>query len=353
MEVRLQGQHQFPLGRAPAVLAHPRTFGDVEFALVGSDPSSDHGQQGAPVEVDAGVDTGQVEQSGHEVLVLVEAGDAAPGRQLGRVAQQQRHVQDVVIDAVVIEPALVIVKGLAVVAVDRHDGLVEDPMLLQRGEDRLDGGVHVGDGAVILGDDIVLVRDARRQPGGEKVAEGLEGENRLHRLVAGIALIAVKEHALVRFRREVGRMGIHVAQKEEKRLVFRHHAVDGRYRLFVQQLGLGQAAFLPGTPGPVAEILVEAATAGVAVEADADCVIPFVAQDLRQRLHLRAQGTLVTEGHDLRREYVHAGQHRGVGAGRGNMSAESVLEKDALGGEAVQVGAGKPRVSIATHVIGM
>ena len=69
-----------------------------------------------------------------------------------------------VVETVVIEPAFVVVERLAVVAVEDHDRLVHDAVGLQGVEDRLDARVHVRDRAVVLGDDVVLVGDARRHP---------------------------------------------------------------------------------------------------------------------------------------------------------------------------------------------
>ncbi len=61
------------------------------------------------------------------------------------------------VEPVVVKVALVVVERLAVVAVDDDDGVLVEAFRRQRREDRLDGGVHVGDGAVVLGDDVVLV----------------------------------------------------------------------------------------------------------------------------------------------------------------------------------------------------
>ena len=56
--------------------------------------------------------------------------------------------------------------------------------------------------------------------------------------------------------------------------------------------------------------------------------------------------------HQLRRKDVHAGKHGRVGAGGGDVGAESVFEEDALLGEAVQVRAGQPVIAVATHMVG-
>jgi hypothetical protein len=61
---------------------------------------------------------------------------------------------------VVVEVAVVVVERFAVVGVERDDGLVQNAARLQGREEGLDAGVHVGDGPVVLGDDVVLVRDS-------------------------------------------------------------------------------------------------------------------------------------------------------------------------------------------------
>ena len=122
----------------------------------------------------------QVEQGGQQILVLIEAAETRAGGNLIRIAYDQRDVQDVVKDAVVVEKDVVVVKRLAVIAIKGDDGIVGDAHAFKRFKDRLNAGVHVGDGAVILGDDVIFVADARRHPGFEEVAEGLEGEHGVH-----------------------------------------------------------------------------------------------------------------------------------------------------------------------------
>ncbi len=119
------------------------------------------------------------------------------------IADDQRHVQRQLVHAVVVEVAFVIVKRFAVVAVDDDDGVIRQSLGFQRREDGLDGGVHVGDRAVVLGDDIILVGDAGRHPTGEEVAERLEGHDRIHRIVAAVGFVAVIKRALKRRGRQI------------------------------------------------------------------------------------------------------------------------------------------------------
>ena len=81
------------------------------------------------------------------------------------IADDQRDVQDVVKDAVMIEPEFVIVKRLAMIAVENDDRVVQYAHTIQRFKERLDAGVHISDGAIVLGDYIVFVRKAGRHPG--------------------------------------------------------------------------------------------------------------------------------------------------------------------------------------------
>ena len=58
-----------------------------------------------------------------------------------------------------IVPAFVFVESFAVVAVDHHNGLVENAMRFQRRENGLDATVHIGKRAVILGERPVGLSD--------------------------------------------------------------------------------------------------------------------------------------------------------------------------------------------------
>ena len=125
-----------------------------------------------------------------------------------------------------VEPTLVIVEGFTVIGVDHHDGVVKNAPGLEGGEHRLDAGVHVGDGAVVLGNNIVLVGNARRHPGGEEVAERLEGHDRFHRAVGRIELVSVIEHPLVRLGRQVRRVRVHVTQEQKEGLAASDQPID-------------------------------------------------------------------------------------------------------------------------------
>ncbi len=278
VEVWLERHDELPVGCAPAVLAHPRALGDVEFALVRGHLAAHHGHERSTVEAQLrALDAGQLEERRHQVLVLVVALDAHAGRHLAGVADDERHDQRRLVHAVVVEVAVVVVERLAVVAVDDDDGVLGQPARLQRREDALDGGVHIGDGAIVLGNDVLLVGDARRHPARKEVTEGLEGHHRLHGLVALVELVTVIEHALIGRRRQVGRVRVHVAQEEEEGIALARQAVQLGDGHVVEILRLGAAPLVPASPAGKLDVLVEAARTGVAAKADTGCVVAFLA----------------------------------------------------------------------------
>ena len=75
-------------------------------------------QQRLAVKCDVRANVEQLEHGGHQVLVQRGARDALTRGQLVGQTDDQRHVQCVFIHAVMVVPALVLVQGLAVVAVD-------------------------------------------------------------------------------------------------------------------------------------------------------------------------------------------------------------------------------------------
>ena len=295
---------------------------------------------------------GQLQQRRHQILVLVVTRHPHAARHGRRIAQDQGHVQHVVVQAVVIEPALVVVQGLAVVAVYHHDGLVQDPARLQSVEDPLNRRVHVGDGAVVLGDHVILVGDSRRHPGGEVVAERLERPHRLHGTVAGVALVAVVEDAFVGVRRQVGGVRVHVPQEQQKGIVRVEQPVQLRQRHLIQELRLGGAPAGIVAPRLVVEVGVEAARAGVAAEADAGAGVAVRAQQLRQGGDRGAQRPAVAQRHHLRAEAVQPGEHGTVRRGGGNRRREGALEQRRVGGEPIQVRAGQAPVAVTAQVAG-
>src|SRR6266536_1992425 len=124
-----------------------------------------------------------------------------------------------------VEITLVVVKRFAMIRVEYDDRLVQDSALLQGCKNILHAGIQVSDGAIVLGDDIVLIRDSRRHPAREEIAEGLEVHHRLHGPILGMTLVAMIKHALEGFRRQVGRMWVHVAQKQEEGFSLARQAV--------------------------------------------------------------------------------------------------------------------------------
>ena len=91
------------------------------------------------------------------------------------------------------------------------------PQLFDAGEDALDAGVHIGDGTVVLGIDVVAVAHSGRHPIGKEVAEGLEAEHRLHALVFGIEFIAAVKHPLKGGRRQIGGRADPCGARRERR----------------------------------------------------------------------------------------------------------------------------------------
>ena len=79
-----------------------------------------------------------------------------------------------------VKPTLVVIEGFTVVPVDNNDSLVHDTVRLQRVEERLNAGIHIGNRTVILRDDVVLIRNPYRHPRSEVIAKRLEGHHRFH-----------------------------------------------------------------------------------------------------------------------------------------------------------------------------
>ena len=136
-------------------------------------------------------------------------------------------------------------------------------------------------------------------------------------------------------------MGIHVAQKEEKRPVAAGHPLQFGNGHFVQFLGLGAAPFGPQSPGGIIQIPVKAAGTGIAGEAYAGGVIVMPAQDLGQGPDVWTQASLVPQGHHLRAECIQSRQHGGIGTGCGNMGTDGVLKQGATAGKAIQMRGGQ------------
>ena len=226
------------------------------------------------------------------------------------------------------------------------------PPALQVGEDGLDGGVHVGYGAVVLGDDVLLVRNARGHPAGEVVPEGLEGLDRLHGVVGRVALVAVVEDALEGLRRQVWAVGVHVAQQHEEGPSAVQQPVQLRDDDAVQVLGLLAGPVRPAAPRLVVQVGVEAPGAWVSAQPHAGGVVSLAAQEFRQHRHLGPDRALVAEGDHLGGEDVHAAEHGGVAAGGGDVGAVGVLEQRSLSRQPVDVGRRQAAVAVAAEVVG-
>ena len=281
--------------------------------------------------------------------------DALAGGDMARPADDQRHAERVVVDGVVVEEAVVVIEGFAVVGGDDDDRVVVESERGQRGEDVLDAGVHVADGAVVLGDDVVLVRQqfavgAGGHPVHEVVAERLEGEDGIHGVVVRIVFVAFVEEAVERTRREVRRMGIHVAEEEEPRLVFGGEAAEFGQAGVVQIFSLVGLSVFAGVPVGEIQIGLETTCGGVATETDTGRVVAFVIEDFSERL--AADGALVAESDGVVAKAVQAGEHGGVAGRRRNVGREVVFKEGAAFRELVHVGGGVAEVAVAAHVLG-
>ncbi len=163
---------------------------------------------------------------------------------------------------------------------DNHDGVLSQTAILEAAQDHLDAGVHVGDGAVVLGNHIVGVCDALGDPGTEIVGKGLKGVDGLHGLVVGIELVLVIEHALVRIGRQIGRVWVHVPQKEEPGLVLGGEPLHLGNGHFIEVAGLGRAPGFVAAPTFERHIVLKAACGGVPGKADARRVIAGLTENL-------------------------------------------------------------------------
>ena len=117
-----------------------------------------------------------------------------------------------------VEIAVVVVERFAVVGGENNKGVFGKSQRVQLFQNALDAGVHVGNRGFVQGDDEILVGAAERKPGDEIVPEGLEVIHRLQRHVVRIEAVLLVEHLVEGLRRQVGRMGVHVAHEKKKGL---------------------------------------------------------------------------------------------------------------------------------------
>ncbi len=186
VEVRLQGVDELPLGRAPAVLAHPGTLGDVELG----EPAC--GARRAWRAAGCGrrtrrsrFDAQQVQHRRRHVLQQAAVRHPQAGRHAARHPEHERHPQRVLVEAVVVEVAAVLVERLAVVG-RQHEQRVA---VQARARPPASGRCRCRRPCRPPRRRTERSRNrssviARRHPAAEVVAEGLERQRRLHALVA-------------------------------------------------------------------------------------------------------------------------------------------------------------------------
>ena len=261
-----------------------------------------------------------------------------------------------------VKPTLVVIEGFTVVPVDNNDSLVHDTVRLQRVEERLNAGIHIGNRTVILRDDVVLIRNPYRHPRSEVIAKRLEGHHRFHRLIARSALVTVVEHPFVRRGRQIGRVRIHVSQEQEKRFTtfgircpsytaFGNQPIQFWHSDVVEVLRFRTASGLVAAPACVVEVSIKPARTRPA-EADATSIVTCLLQHLRQRFHLFAERSLVPQRDNLRAKSIHSCQHRGISTCRRNVGTVGSLKKRAVLRESIDVRCRQAVIPVAAHVRG-
>ena len=83
-------------------------------------------------------------------------------------------MQGDIVESMVIEPALVVIEGFAVIAVDNDNSFVHHAARFKRIEECLNTRVHISDCAIVLRDDIILIGNSLWHPRGEIVAKRFE-----------------------------------------------------------------------------------------------------------------------------------------------------------------------------------
>ena len=250
-----------------------------------------------------------------------------------------------------VEVAVVVVQRLAMVGDEDHDRVLLQTQVVQLGQDLLDAGIHVGHSRVILGDHVIGIGAALGHPALDVVAEGAEVVHLLHALVGRVARVALEIHILEGRGRQVGGVGIHVAQEQHEGLVFLRQALQLGNGHVVQVLGLvGASVLVIGAPAGEADVLVIAAAGRVALEAHAGGVVAVVAQDLGQHRHALDDRRL-GQTHHAGAEAVAAGHHVGVAGGGRDVRAEAVVEGHAALGILADVGRGQAGVAVVAHMV--
>ena len=251
----------------------------------------------------------------------------------------------------VIEIAIVVVKRLAVVAGEDHDGVLFQAQRREFFQDLLDAGVHIGDRRVVLRDHVIRIRASLGHPGADVIAEGLEIIDLLHALVVGIERVALEEDVLERLGREVRGVRIHVPHEEEERLILLGQAFQLGDGHIVEVLRLVRAAVVViRAPARKAEVLIVAAAAGVAFKTDAGAGVALFAQDFRQHGHA-IDDVLLAQRHDVRAEAIAAGHHVRVTGRGGDVRRKALFKRHAAFGVFGDVRRGQPGIAIVAHVI--
>ena len=184
-----------------------------------------------------------------------------------------------------------------------------------------------------------------------KISEGFECFHRFHAGFGWVARVFAVEHRIVWWRRQIGRVGVHVSQEEEKRFVARGQAFQFGQCHFVEQFGFAQRTLVPTSPRSEVHIFIKAARTRISRKAHTHGFIAFCAQNFRQGCDVFCQSAAVAQCHDIGGKTIHARQHGGIGRCGGNMRAECVFEQDALCGKFVNMRRREPVITIATHVI--
>ncbi len=257
-----------------------------------------------------------------------------------------------------VEPALVLVERFAVVAGEDDDRVVGDVQFFQAGEQLLDTGVHVGDRAVVLRHDVAGVGHPRRHPRLEELGERRKVEHGPHAVlgvqVRRVGLPAGVKQPVERRRRQVRRVRVHVAQKQEERLVAGDELVEQWQHLLVEPPRLVAGPLLPRHPRTKVQVLVEPAIARLlllALEADAYRGVAPLLEHFRQRAQVGRQRLAGLQRHHPRRHHVHAGEHRAIRRRGRDVRRVAALEEHAPFGQPVQVRRGQAVVAITAQVV--
>ena len=338
----------FHSGVRQPCLAHPGRLGQVELALRDERLAPRQRHQAAAVELQPRIDAQQIQHRRRHVLGLHPGVDPRAGRHLPGSADDQRHHQVGVVQAVVVVPALVLVQGLAMIGGEHHHGVLGQAELVEHREQPADRRVHVGDRPVVEAVDEFGVGDLARKPRAEVAGERRERIQAVQRVVGRVELVSLVEEAVERGRRQVRAVRVHVPQEQEERIVAAGYGAQVRDRDLVEGVRLGHAAGLV-PPAVVLQVGLEASGGRIAGEAHAAGRVAGVLQDPGQ--HRRGHVALVAQPHHAGAEAVAAGEHRRVGRRGRHARAERMAEHGRLLREAGDVRGGQPVVAVEAHAV--